>query len=195
MATYVKLIDGQLQYPQNNTLYIGGCDCMQETFTDAQYLQAGFKLLVKALIIPPLKWFQKAILTYSETEIEIIEAFAVVAADGLANNYIQIIATERDRALENDFLWAGNVVKLDESNQKDYTALYALLSNNQAMIPFVDANFKDHASYFFADYEELNNFAIAILTFVNSVLGAYRDEAYLIQSMTNDQLYEHIQAL
>ena len=192
MNRYAKLVNGSLVYATN--LIQDGNDTVMNP-TIEKLMELGYKLVVYATIIPPLKWFQKAILTYGETETEIIEAFAVVASDGLADIYINKLAIERDRALENDFSWAGNVVKLDESNQKDYTALYALLSNNQAMIPFVDANFKDHASYFFADYEELNNFAIAILTFVNSVLGAYRDEAYLIQSMTNDQLYEHIQAL
>jgi len=192
---YVKLVNGQLERPQNNTLSIGGCDCMQETFSASQYLQAGFKLLVKATIVPPLEWFQKAQITYQETETEIKELYIVVAVDGLADIYINKLAIERDRALENDFSWAGNVVKLDESNQKDYTALYTLLSNNKEMTPFVDANFKNHTSYFFADYAELNSFAIAILSFVNTTLATYRDEAYLVRSLTNDQIYEHIESL
>ena len=192
---YVKLVGGKLEYPQNNTLFIGGCDCMQETFTASQYLQAGFKLLIKATIIPPLKWFQKAEITYTETDKEIKELYLVVAADGLLSTYTSMISAERDLALENDFKWADKDVKLDESNQKDYTALYALLSNNQAMIPFVDANFKNHTSHFFADFKELNGFAIATLSFVNGVLGKYRDEYYLVKDMTNDQIYEHIQTL
>ena len=189
---YAKLVNGKLEYPQNNTLLIGGCDCMQEVFTAEQYLQAGFKLLIKATIIPPLKWFQQATITHIEAETEIKELYVVIAADGLAYNYISMLALERDRALENDFFWSGKAVKLDESNQKDYTALYALLSNNQAMIPFVDANFKNHVSHFFADYKELNDFAIATLSFVNDTLGVYRDEVYLIKSMSNEQIYEYI---
>lgn len=159
--------------------------------SEQQLRDVGYKELITT-ILPEIKWYEKLVCTYTEDDVNIFENWNIEANDNLVSKYIEQLMTERDRALENDFMWAGKVVKLDESNQKDYAALYTLLSNNRGMIPFVDANFKNHTSHFFADYDELNNFAISTLTFVNSCLTIYRDEYYKIKDMTNDEIYQYI---
>lgn len=159
--------------------------------TESQLRLLGYKELIE-LTPPEIEWYEKLVCNYTEDGNSIFENWNIEANDNLVSEYIKLLATERDRALENDFMWAGKVVKLDESNQKDYSALYTLLSNNRGMIPFVDANFKNHTSHFFADYDELNNFAISILTFVNGCLTIYRDEYYKIKDMTNDEIYQYI---
>ena len=159
--------------------------------SEQQLRDAGYKGLVN-IEQPTTYWYEKLVCTYTEDDVNIFENWSVEANDNLASEYIKLLAIERDRALENDFFWAGKIVKLDESNQKDYSALYTLLSNNRGIIPFVDANFKNHTSHFFADYDELNNFAISTLTFVNSCLTIYRDEYYKIKDMTNDEIYNYI---
>lgn len=124
MSTYVKLVNGQLEYPTNNTLSINGCDCMQEVFTAEQYLQAGFKLLVKAKIVPPLLWFQQATITYAETETEVKEAYVVVAIESVKANCESHYNSICNMAILTGFIFEDRNLWLTAETQQNITTDY-----------------------------------------------------------------------
>lgn len=118
--------------------------------------------------------------------------YNIIPKSNLLTEYSEHLALERDRVLENDFFWMGKCVKLSESNQRDYGIMYALLSNNKSIIPTFPCNFKNKTEHFFADFDELNNFGIAVTMFVNEQLGIYREEIFKIKDMSNTEIYEYL---
>lgn len=161
--------------------------------SDEQLKSIGFKEL-KYDEIHLLEWYETIEEVYTEDNEYIYINYNIIPNPNLLTEYSEHLALERDRALENDFYWMGKCVKLSESNQRDYGIMYALLSNNKSIIPTFPCNFKNKTEHFFADFDELNNFGIAVTTFVNEQLTIYREETFKIKDMDNDEIYEYLKS-
>jgi hypothetical protein len=116
------------------------------------------------------KWYEVEVCNYTEDETHIFENWSVEAQSNLQQSYIERLATELERALFNDFQWAGKVVKLSESNQKDYLAAYTLATLQPTLyIPF-NYTFKDNAKYVMSTIEEITDFTNQSAFFVSVTL-------------------------
>lgn len=159
--------------------------------SDEQLKSIGFKEL-KYDEIKISEWYETIEEVYIEDSDCIYIDYNIIPKSNLLTEYSEHLALERDRVLENDFFWMGKCVKLSESNQRDYGIMYALLSNNKSIIPTFPCNFKNKTEHFFADFDELNNFGIAVTMFVNEQLGIYREEIFKIKDMSNTEIYEYL---
>lgn len=159
--------------------------------SDNQLKSIGYKEL-KYNEIKILEWYETIEEIYTEDSDYIYIDYNIIPNSNLLTEYPEHLALERDRVLENDFFWMGKCVKLSESNQRDYGIMYALLSNNKSIIPTFPCNFKNKTEHFFADFDELNNFGIAVTMFVNEQLGIYREEIFKINNMSNTEIYEYL---
>lgn len=172
-----------------NTITIDGNGILNPT--NDQLKSIGFKEL-KYDEIKILEWYETIEEIYSEDSDCIYIDYNIIPKSNLLTEYSDQLVLERDRTLENDFFWMGKCVKLSESNQRDYGIMYALLSNNKSIIPTFPCNFKNKTEHFFADFDELNNFGIAVTMFVNEQLGIYREEIFKIKDMSNTEIYEYL---
>lgn len=103
------------------------------------------------------------------------------------------LAIERDRRLENDFTWGGHVVKLSESNQKDYLAAFTMLNVVPSLIPSTPYTFKSHSvQYYMSDLDEVLQFTLHAFGFVNATMSEYRNELIRIEFLTDEELYNEL---
>ena len=103
------------------------------------------------------------------------------------------LAIERDRRLENDFSWGGHVVKLSESNQKDYLAAFTMLNAVPSLIPSTPYIFKSHSvQYYMSDLTEVLQFTLHAFGFVNATMSEYRNELIRIEFLTDEELYNEL---
>lgn len=172
-----------------NTIIMDGNGILNPS--DNQLKSIGYKELKYNTQIVS-EWYENFEEVYTEDNNYIYINYNIIPNSNLLTEYPERLALERDRALENDFFWSGKCVKLSESNQRDYGIMYALLSNNKSIIPTFPCNFKNKTEHFFADFDELNNFGIAVTMFVNEQLGIYREEIFKIKDMNNDEIYEYL---
>ena len=144
---------------------------------------------------PTLKWYEKLRTKYEETENNIVESYEVEPLSNLRDVYSDIIITELNRSLENDFIWGGHVVKMSESNQKDYLASFCVATRRPDMLIPMEYTFKNNIKYMMQTLDELESFTNLGLQFVSRCLDNYRSEKDNIDSMTDDQLYNYVKAL
>lgn len=172
-----------------DTLMIDGNGILNPT--GEQLKSVGYKTLEHGEY-PILEWYETTEETYSEDIDTIYVDYVVIPKQNLQSEYMTIITDELNRKLENDFFWDNKCVKLSESNQNDYGNMYILLSNNREYIPSFQCNFKDNNPHFFADFDELNDFAISLTMFVNNKLIPFREETHKIKNYDNVQMYNYL---
>lgn len=172
-----------------DTIIINGNGILNPT--DEQLRLTGYKELKYQDQID-IEWYETINEVYSEDNDYIYINYNVVPKSNLLSLYTERLTTEMNFRLENEFFWSGKCVKLSESNQKDYSGMYTLLSNNKTLIPTFQCNFKNSTPHFFADFDELNDFGVATITFVNNLLIPFRAETYKINNMSNTEIYEYL---
>lgn len=155
----------------------------------------GWKDLIKATIEPPLEWYEQLVYGYLENENAIVESYTIEANSNIRSIYSDMILNELNRALENDFTWGGHVVKLTESNQKDYLAGFTLANANPAMYIPMQYTFKDNVKHIMATLEESTNFTTQAFYFVSVTLETYRTERDKVALMSDSELYDYVKAL
>lgn len=191
-----KILEGRLMQAPENIEWVENYITHCETpATESTLLSLGWKPLIKAEIIQPLEWYKKAVLSYNETESNIVESYVVVASDTLRGDYLNMILVELNRALENDFTWGGHIVKMTESNQKDYLASAFVATRRPEMYIPMEYTFKDNVKHLMETLEELENFTNLGLQFVSSCLETYRSEKDNVASMSDSQLYDYVKTL
>jgi len=121
MNKYAKLVNGSLVYATD--LIQDGNDTVMNP-TIEKLIELGYKLVVYATIIPPIKWFQKAQITYQETETEIKELYVVVAIDSIKSvcesHYNQIC----NQTILSGFYFEGRNLWLTAETQQNITTDY-----------------------------------------------------------------------
>lgn len=185
-----KLENNTLVSCPNEVIFEG--DAILNPSDDVQ-IALGYKHLTTS-IQPSINWFEKMVCNYTENETHIFENWSVEAQTNLQYQYIERLSVELERALFNDFSWGGNVVKLNESNQKDYLAAYTLASMQPTIyIPF-QYTFKDNAKYVMPTIDEIIDFTNQSTMFVATKLEKFRTERDKALSMTNEELYDYLQS-
>lgn len=187
-----KLIDGAL-VSAPESIEIDGC--WHTPATEQDLKSEGYKPL-KTAERPPTEWYEKHVISYTESEEAINEVVTIAPSDSIRGQYSNDILNELNRALENDFIWSGHVVKLSKENQGDYDACEARLNKNPELIPLVHYTFKDKTiKYFMADLAEVTDFSKASFLFVCECLTKYRDEELKVSLMSDSELYDYVKAL
>lgn len=153
----------------------------------------GYKHLIDAPI-PSVEWYEEEVCNYTQNDTHIFENWSVKPKNNLKDLYEQVLLTELNRALENDFLWAGHVVKMSESNQKDYLASFSVATYLPEKFIPLEYTFKDNVKYVMQTLDELVYFTNKGLQFVSYHLEIFRAEKDVIKNMTNEQIYAHLKA-
>lgn len=152
----------------------------------------------KPLILEPtpeIKWFESTAPKYVEKEDAIIEIRYAVPIEGIRTLYSNVLLSELNRALENDFIWGGCVVKLSESNQKDYLASFSVATYTPEMFIPMEYTFKDNVKYMMNTLDEIVQFTNKALQFVSKHLEIYRTEIDHIKPMNDSQLYDYLKTI
>lgn len=108
--------------------------------------------------------------------------------DLIRKNLIQKALDELNYSLENEFSWADKIVKLSESNQKDYAAAFGLacVCPNET-IPMT-YTFKNNIKHQMTTLDEIKQFTLMAFAFVSAKLEVYRTRVDEINNMTNQEL-------
>lgn len=144
---------------------------------------------------PIIEWYEQLKAIYTENETTIFESFEVEPLTSLRQIYLDNILNELNRSLENDFVWADKVVKMTESNQKDYLASAFVATRRPEVYIPMEYTFKDNVKHLMETLEELENFTNLGLQFVSSCLETYRSEKDNVASMSDSQLYDYVKTL
>jgi len=148
----------------------------------------GYKDLKKDNM-PTINWYENINTTYSQDDTSIYEHYEVVAGSNLAATHLYNELEKMNEALESDFSWKGNVVKLSKENQGDYIAAFSLIKDSpDAFIPMV-YTFKNNTKYLMETMEDVTLFTQQAFGFVSATLEVYRTEKDRIEAMTNDEIY------
>jgi len=191
-----KLQEGKLIQAPTNLEWVddeGVLHC-ETPVQEATLLAHGWKPK-KSTEKPTIKWYEQLKTVYTENETTIFESFEVEPISSLRQTYLDSLLVELNRSLENDFMWAGHVVKLSESNQKDYLAGFTLATANPAMYIPMQYTFKDNYKHLMATIEELTEFTNMAFYFVSVTLEAYRVERDNANSKTDLELYNYVKTL
>lgn len=191
-----KLLEGRLIKAPINLEWVDGEGVFhcETPAREATLLAQGWKQkqTSEALMI---EWYEQLKTVYTENETTIFESFEVEPLTSLRQTYLENILVELNRALENDFTWGGHVVKMTESNQKDYLASAFVATRRPEVFIPMEYTFKDNVKHLMETLEELENFTNLGLQFVSSCLETYRSEKDNVASMSDSQLYDYVKAL
>ena len=186
---YGKLINNQLLYAPT-TLIIDGREMTAELFTSTQYLQNGYKEVIRTPE-PDVEWYEKCCVSYGENDKQIVEEWLIVPQDNLKDLYTEKSNNKCDYTIAFGFTFFGNDNKIHSvratlTDQWNY-------SNSKEPFP-CEIKIGEDDYYQFNNQEELDDFRAKLEAHIVYVLKIVCwGEKKAIIGMTNQEIYEYLQ--
>lgn len=152
-------------------------------------IEQGYKPLKQAEM-QPIEWYEKHVITYIETENQIIENVTISPIDNLKTNYLQRLNNDCDNAIISGFVFTDSdgvvhPVWLSMENQLNYSQVDIPCELKLGLEDWVDLTVQS----------ELTRFKNEIKAFIQTTLKACWVFKKAINGMDDQQVYNYLKNL